>query len=50
MLTFLISLAIMYVVVTSGVRWAKRKESRQAALASEFDGVQEVFGNARDHR
>jgi hypothetical protein len=50
MLTFLISLSLMYAVVMLSMRWAKRKERDRAALASEFDGVQEVFGNARDHR
>jgi hypothetical protein len=49
MLTFLISLAIMYAVVTSLVIWAKRKERRQMA-AHEFDGIEEVLGSARDHR
>jgi hypothetical protein len=49
MLTFLLSLVIMYAVVTSLVTWAKRKERRQMA-AHEFDGIEEVLGSARDHR
>jgi hypothetical protein len=49
MLTLLISVAIMYAVVTSLVTWAKRKERRLAA-AQEFDGIEEVIGRARDHR
>jgi hypothetical protein len=50
MLGFLLSLILMYAVIMLSMRWAKRKESRLAAIASEFDGVQEVYGNARDHR
>ena len=49
MLTLLISVAIMYAVVTSLVTWAKRKERRQMA-AYESDGIKEVLSNARDHR
>jgi hypothetical protein len=49
MLTFLISLAIMFAVVGSLVSWAKREERRQIA-ASEFDGIEEVLASARDHR
>jgi hypothetical protein len=49
MLTFLLSLVIMYAVVTSLVTWAKRKERRQMA-AHELDGIEEVLGSARDHR
>jgi uncharacterized iron-regulated membrane protein len=48
-LTFLVSLAIMYAVVTSLVMWAKRKERRQMA-AHELDAIEEVLGSARDHR
>jgi hypothetical protein len=49
MLTLLISIAIMYAVVTSLVTWAKRKERRQLA-AYQSDGIEEVLGSARDHR
>lgn len=49
MLTFLVSLAIMLAVVSSLVTWAKREERRRIA-ASEFEGIEEVLGNARDHR
>jgi hypothetical protein len=49
MLTFLISLAIMFAVVGSGIRWAKREESRRMA-AYELDTFEEVSGSARDHR
>lgn len=49
MLTFLISLAIMYTLVTTSVMWAKRKERRRIA-ASQFDAIEEVLGSARDHR
>jgi hypothetical protein len=49
MLTFVLSLAIMYAVVTSLVTWAKRKERRQMA-AGELNGIEEVLGSARDHR
>jgi hypothetical protein len=48
MLTFLISLAIMFSLVSAGVTWAKREERRRLA-ADELNGVEEV-GNARDHR
>ncbi len=49
MLSFLISVAIMFAVVGSLVTFAKREEQRRAA-ASEFDGIEEVLGSARDHR
>jgi hypothetical protein len=49
MLTFLISLAIMFAVVGSLVAWAKREERRRMA-AYELDAVREVSGSARDHR
>jgi hypothetical protein len=49
MLTFLISLAIMFSLVWAGVTWAKREERRRTA-ADELNGLEEVLGNARDHR
>jgi hypothetical protein len=49
MLTFLISLAIMFSLVGAGVTWAKREERRRAT-ADELNGTEEVLGNARDHR
>jgi hypothetical protein len=49
MLTFLISLAIMFSLVGAGVTWAKREERRRMA-ADELNGLQEVLGNARDHQ
>jgi hypothetical protein len=49
MLTFMASLAIMIVVVGSLVAWAKREERRRLA-ATEFDGIEEVLGNAGHHR
>jgi hypothetical protein len=49
MLTFLISLAIMFSLVWAGVTWAKREERRRMA-ADELNGFEEVLGNARDHR
>jgi hypothetical protein len=49
MLTFLISLAIMFSLVWAGVTWAKREERRRMA-ADELDGMEEVLGSARDHR
>ena len=49
MLTFLISLVIMFTLVYAGVTWAKREERRRMA-AHEFDGSEEVLGNAGDHR
>ena len=49
MLTLLISMAIMFTVVGSGIAWAKREERRRLA-AGELEGIQEVFGSARDHQ
>jgi hypothetical protein len=49
MLTFLVSLVIMFTLVSAGITWAKREERRRLA-AGEFDGSQEVLGSARDHR
>ncbi len=49
MLTFVISLAIMFSVVGSLVTWAKREERRRLA-AGEPDRIEEVLGSARDHR
>jgi hypothetical protein len=49
MLTFLISLAIMFSLVGAGVTWAKREERRRMS-ADEPNGIEEVLGNARDHR
>jgi hypothetical protein len=49
MLTLLLSIAIMYAVVTTLVTWAKRKERRQMATY-ESDAIKEVLGSARDHR
>ncbi|HEX7300923.1 MAG TPA: hypothetical protein VF257_18135 [Solirubrobacteraceae bacterium] len=49
MLSFLISLAIMFSLVGACVTWAKREERRRMA-ADELDPIQEVLGGARDHR
>jgi hypothetical protein len=49
MLTFLISLAIMFSLVWAGVTWAKREEHRRTA-ADELNGFEEVLGSARDHQ
>jgi hypothetical protein len=49
MLTFLISLAIMFGLVWAGITWAKREERRRVA-ADELNGIEEVLGNARHHR
>jgi hypothetical protein len=49
MLSFLISLVIMFSLVWAGITWAKREERRRMA-ADELNGLQEVLGNARDHR
>jgi hypothetical protein len=49
MLSFLISLVIMFALVSAGITWAKREERRRLA-AGEFDSSEEVLGNARDHR
>jgi hypothetical protein len=49
MLTFLVSLVIMFTLVYAGVTWAKREERRRMA-AYEFDAIEEVPGRARHHR
>jgi len=49
MLTFVISLAIMFTIVGTGVAWAKREERRRTA-ADELNGMEEVLGRARHHR
>ena len=49
MLTFLISLVIMFSLVWAGITWAKRKE-RRLIVARQDDGIEEVLGSARDHR
>ena len=49
MLSFLISLAIMFSLVWAGITWAKREERRRMA-SGEIDGLEEVNGRARDHR
>ena len=49
MLTFVISLAIMFTTVGTGVAWAKREDRRRTA-AEEPNGMKEVLGRARDHR
>jgi hypothetical protein len=49
MLTFVISLAIMFTIVGSGVAWAKREDRRRMA-DDELDGIEEVLGRARHHR
>jgi hypothetical protein len=49
MLSFLASLVIMFTLVYAGVTWAKREDRRRMA-AHEFDAMEEVVGNARDHR
>jgi hypothetical protein len=49
MLTFLISLALMFSLVWAGITWAKREERRRMA-ADELNGIEEVLGNGRDHR
>ena len=49
MLSFAISLVIMFSLVWAGITWAKREERRRMA-ADELNGMQEVLGNARDHR
>jgi hypothetical protein len=45
MVTFLISLAIMFSLVWAGITWAKREERRRM----QFDASEEV-SSARDHR
>jgi uncharacterized iron-regulated membrane protein len=49
MLSFLVSLVIMFALVSAGITWAKREERRRLA-AAEFDPSEEVLGSARDHR
>lgn len=49
MLSFLISLAIMFSLVWAGITWAKREERRRVA-ADELNGLEEVTGRARHHR
>jgi hypothetical protein len=49
MLTFLISLALMFSLVWAGVTWAKREERRRMA-ADQLSGIEEGTGRARDHR
>jgi hypothetical protein len=49
MLTFLISLVIMFSLVSAGVTWAKREERRRMT-ADELNGMEEVVRSARDHR
>jgi hypothetical protein len=49
MLTFVISLAIMFTIVGTGVAWAKREDRRRMA-ADEPNGTKEVLSRARDHR
>jgi hypothetical protein len=49
MLTFLVSVAILFTLVYAGVTWAKREERRRLAM-HESDGIEEVLGSARDHR
>lgn len=49
MLALLTSLVIMFTLVYAGVTWAKREERRRMA-AGELNGMEEVLGNARDHR
>jgi hypothetical protein len=49
MLTFLVSLVILFSLVWAGVTWAKREERRRMA-GDDLNAVQEVLGNAGDHR
>ena len=49
MLTFLISVALLFSLVWAGVTWAKREERRRMA-ADELNGFEEVVRSARDHR
>ena len=49
MLTFMISLVLMFSIVWAGITWAKREERRRMT-ADELNGIEEVLGNARDHR
>jgi hypothetical protein len=49
MISFLIALALMWVVVGSAARWANREERRRVA-ASEFEDVEEVLAHAGHHQ
>ena len=49
MLTFLLSLVIMFTVVGSLITCAKRKERRMMA-AYDLEAMEEVPGRARHHR
>jgi hypothetical protein len=49
MLTLVISLAIMFTTVGTGIAWAKREDRRRIA-ADESNGMEEVLGRARDHQ
>lgn len=49
MLSFVVSLVLMFGLVWAGVTWAKREERRRIAT-DELNGIEEVRGNARDHR
>jgi hypothetical protein len=49
MLTFVISLMLLFSLVWAGVTWAKREERRRMAV-DELNGIEEVLGSARDHR
>ena len=49
MLTFLISLVLMFSLVWAGITWAKRAERRRM-VADKTNGMEGVLGNARDHR
>jgi hypothetical protein len=49
MLTFLISLALMFTLVWSGITWAKREDRRRMA-ADELNGIEEVHSSARHHQ
>ena len=49
MLTFLISLALMFSLVWAGITWAKREERRRIA-AGEPSPIKGGTGRARDHR
>jgi hypothetical protein len=49
MLSFLISLVLMFTLVYAGVTWAKREERRRMA-AQELDAIEEVLSSAADHR
>ena len=49
MISFLISLVIMFSLVWLGITWAKRRERRLMAT-EQGDGIEEVLGSARDHQ